>query len=129
MKQNFLDFLGFSGEPITDDGNVAMIATPFVFEDGDELPVYVENVADRVCFFDGGGVIFHLYGRGMLRDEPQAINFLKAIASKYDVVLNDKGELAVSSSVEDAPSAFTRYLLTVLEVVQWEHMQVAEVTA
>ena len=58
------ELIGFECHPLTDDGSVAMIDTPCAFQDGDEIPVFVEKMAGKVRFLDGGGTMMHLLGRG-----------------------------------------------------------------
>lgn len=51
--------------PLNEDDTVALIETPFKFEDGDDIPAYVEFGQGFVRFFDDGEVYDHFDGRGL----------------------------------------------------------------
>jgi hypothetical protein len=114
------EMIGFECHPLSDDGSVAMIDTPFAFSDGDEIPVFVEKVAGQVRFFDDGNVILHFRGRGVSLDDNRQTRFLKNLAEPNGVRLNDMGELEIWTRAEDAPSAFAKYMSTMLAVCAWE---------
>lgn len=122
------EMIGFECHPLSDDGSVAMIDTPFVFSDGDEMPVFVEKVAGQVRFFDDGNVILHFRGRGVSMDDKRQTRFLKNIAEPNGVQLNEMGELEIWSKAEAAPSAFAKYMATLLAVRAWEVGQEGVVT-
>lgn len=117
------ELTGLSCYPLNDDGSVAMIATPFVFEDGDEVPVFVENIAGKVRFFDDGGVLMHFLGRGLKFDSKKKSRFIQSIAGSNGAAMNDDGEIEVWSSVADAGVGFAKYMSTILELVSWEKEQ------
>lgn len=115
--------IGFECHPLSDDGSVAMIDTPFAFADGDEVPVYVEKIAGQIRFFDDGNVILHFRGRGVTLDDHRQTRFLKNIAEPRGVSLTDMGELEIWARAADAPSAFAKYMSTILAVCSWESDQ------
>ena len=41
---NIFNLTGIRCHPLNDDGSIAMISTPFTFEDGDPIPVYIERI-------------------------------------------------------------------------------------
>jgi hypothetical protein len=114
------EMIGFQCHPLTDDGSVAMIDTPFAFSDGDEIPVYVEKRAHQVRFFDDGGTILHLLGRGVSLDDHRKTRFIKNLAGPHGVSLTDLGELEILARQEDAPKAFAKYLAAMLALSSWE---------
>lgn len=115
--------LGLDCVPITDDGKIAMIETPFTFDDGDSLPVFVQDRGAQVRFFDDGGVLMHFRGRGISFTDKRRSRFIRAAAEPFGAVLNEAGELEVWASAGDAPAAFSRYLSTLLAITQWEREQ------
>jgi len=116
--------IGISCHPLTDDGDVAMIDTSFAFEDGAGIPVYVEKVGEHVRFFDDGGVILHLRGRGVNLDDNRKTRFIKSLAEPVGVTLSDMGELEIWANAKDSPSAFAKYISAMLALVRWEHDQI-----
>lgn len=117
------DLIGFVCHPLTEDGSIAMIDTPFSFPDGDDVPVFVEKFGKQVRFFDDGGVIFHLLGRGLSFDDHRKTRFIKSLAEPNGIVLNEIGELEIWSAELDAPAAFAKYMATMLALVRWEGEQ------
>lgn len=114
--------LGFSCHPLNEDGSVALIDTPFTFEDGDGLPVFVEKVGQNVRFFDDNEVVFHFLGRG-LGDSSGGLRtrFIKTAIAPYGLSLNDANVIEVWASQEQSKEAFARYLSGLLAIVGWEH--------
>jgi hypothetical protein len=121
---NISEIIGLSCHPLSDDGNVAMIDTPFAFADGDSIPVFVEKAGGKVRFFDDGGAILHLRGRGVFLDDHRKTRFIKNLAEPNGVALSDMGELEIWSDSADAPAAFAKYVSTMLALVKWEHEQI-----
>jgi len=118
------EILGLTCHPLTDDGLVAIIDSPFRYPDGDELPIFIEKLGPQIRFFDDGGVLLHLLGRGMILDDHRKTKFIKNIAEPNHVSLNDLGELEIWSTEQDAPRAFARYVSTMLSLTKWESEQV-----
>jgi hypothetical protein len=114
------ELIGFECYPLTDDGSVAMIDTPFAFPDGDEIPVFVEKMAGQVRFFDDGGTIMHLLGRGVSLDDYRKTRSIKNLAELNGVSLTELGELEIWARQEDAPTAFAKYMTTMLALSSWE---------
>ncbi len=114
------DLIGFSCHPLDDQGQIALIETPFVFSDGDEVPVFVERVGSRVRFFDDGGFYLHFRGRGLgLRNATQT-RFLSTAAEQHGGAFTKDGVLEVWSSPNAAPQGFARYIGAAMELVRWE---------
>jgi hypothetical protein len=91
INANAWELLGFELHYLDDDGTSAVIDTPFVFEDQDPLPVYVEECDGRLRIWDDGGVIDH-----------------------FD------GELETWADRDRLPAAFAQYLAALVELVCWE---------
>lgn len=117
------DLLGLTCFPLNDDGSLAMISTPFTFEDGDGVPVYIEKVPGHVRFFDDGGVMMHFLGRGLSLDNGRKTKFIKTVAQHNGVSFNDDGELEVWAPESQASAAFAKYMAAVLGLVGWEREQ------
>jgi hypothetical protein len=118
------EILGLTCHPLTDDGMVAMIDSPFRYPDGDDLPIFVEKLGSHIRFFDDGGVLLHLFGRGISLDDHRKTKFIKNIAEPNNVQLNELGELEIWSSEKEAPKAFANYISAMLALVKWETDQV-----
>lgn len=125
ITKNVSSLLGLACHYLENDGSVAVIDTPFVFEDGDSIPIYVEEVGDRLRFCDNGELIWHFMGRGVPLDEPASANFMREIVATRGARLNNDGELEVWSDARDAPVGFARYISAVFAMVDWEYEQVA----
>jgi hypothetical protein len=123
INENVSQLLGFEYEPLDDDGSVGLIATPFLFEDGDGVPVYVEESDGKIRFFDDGEVILHFMGRGVPLDEKGDTDFIRELIAYTGATLNKSGEIEAWANASDAPEAFARYLSAVLAMVRWEHEQ------
>jgi hypothetical protein len=117
---NFSETIGFTCHPLNDDGSVAAISTPFRFSDGEPFPIYVERDGKRVRFFDDGGVLLHLRGRGVRLNDQRNLKPIRAITEPVGVALNMLGELEIWSSVAEAPNGFSRYLAALMAVTSWE---------
>lgn len=114
------EILGLTCHPLSDDGLVAMIDSPFRYPDGDDLPIFVEKIGPQVRFFDDGGALLHLFSRGISLDDHRKTKFIKNIAEPNHVQLNELGELEIWSSEKDAPAAFAQYISAMLALVKWE---------
>lgn len=114
------ELLGLTCHPLTDDGLVAMIDSPFRYPDGNELPIFVEKLGPQIRFFDDGGALLHLFSRGISLDDHRKTKFIKSIAEPNHVKLNDLGELEIWSTEKDASTAFANYISAMLALVKWE---------
>lgn len=123
INSNIGELLGFEYESLDDDGKLGTIDTPFLFEDRDPIPVYVQEVEGRIRFFDDGGVIWHFMGRGVPLDEKGDTDFIREVIAHTGATLNKSGEIEAWANASDAPEAFARYLSAVLAMVRWEHEQ------
>lgn len=117
------EILGLTCFPLNDAGSIAMIATPFTFEDGDGVPVYVEKISGQVRFFDDGGIVMHFLGRGVSLDSGKKTRFIKSFAQQHGTTFNDEGVLEIWAPMADASTAFARYMSTILGLVGWEREQ------
>lgn len=112
--------IGYACHPLTDDGSVAIIDTPFKFTDGDDIPVYVELGSDFVRFFDNGDVFFHFLGRGIAVDDEGGTQFLSTIAASNGVSYSAAGNVEIQIARDDAAAAFAKYIAAILAFVSWE---------
>jgi hypothetical protein len=123
INPNISELLGFAYETIEDDGSLAVIGTPFVFEDGDPIVAYVEETDGRIRFFDDGELVWHFMGRGVPLDEPGESKFIADLAAPYGVSLNEEHELEIWANAGQESAAFAQYMSAMLEMVRWERNQ------
>lgn len=112
--------IGFSCHPLDEQGQIALIETPFIFNDGDEVPVFVERIGSRVRFFDDGGFYLHFRGRGVSLRSAAQTRFLSAAAEQHGGAFTKEGVLEVWSSQDSAPQGFARYIGAAMDLVRWE---------
>lgn len=117
------ELIGFQCCPLTAAGDVAFIATPFRFADGDGLPVYTEIADGQVRFFDDGGVVMHFLGQGLRLDNKRRLRFISSAAEEHGLTLTESGEIEVWTRSEDAPGAFAKYIGGLLSIAAWEKAQ------
>lgn len=115
--------LGISCHALNEEGSVAMISTPFTFDDGDGVPVFVESNQTHIRFFDDGDVLFHFMGRGMSFEDSRRTRFIKNIATTHNIDFTDNGELEVWVVKEQAADGFAKYMAAILDIVGWERDQ------
>lgn len=125
------ELIGFACHPLDEQGQVALIETPFTFSDGDEVPMFVERVGARMRFFDDGGFYLHFRGRGMSLGNATQTRFLKVAAEQHGGTFTPTGELEVWSDPGAAPQGFARYIGAAMELMRWEseHTGVATETS
>lgn len=117
------EILGLACHPLSDDGSVAMIDSPFAYPDGDEIPIFIEKIGPQVRFFDDGEAILHLLGRGVSLENHRKTRFIRNLAEPNGVSLNTQGELEIWTTEMQAPQAFAKYLATMLALSKWESDQ------
>lgn len=121
---NISTLLGIKCHPLNDDGSVAMLETPFQFEDGDSVPVFLERQGSKVRFFDDGNVILHFRGRGVSIENNRQTRFIRNLAEPNGVRLSDTGELEIWASAEEASAAFAKFMATLTQLTSWERDQI-----
>lgn len=121
---NLSGLLGFQCHPLSEDGQVAYIESAFSFEDGAEIPIFVEQLGDQIRFFDDGEVLFHLRGRGVLLEDKKNARFLRKLVEPSNVKLNDSGEIEIWSKPSEAPTAFANYIAAMTSIMKWEIDQI-----
>ena len=120
--KDLLTMTGFACQPISEQGDLARISTPFCFADGDPVPVYVQSFANNVHrFFDDGQTLLHFIGRGMQFDNGHKLRFLSNIAQKHGASMNEKGVLELLSKGSSTADAFAQYITCMVAISQWEH--------
>lgn len=114
--------IGLTCHPLNSDGSVAIIDTPFTFQDGDDLPVFVETVGESIRFFDDNEVVFHFLGRG-LGDAKGGLRtrFIQNAISPYGLTLNEANVIEIWANQRSSKDAFARYMSGLLAIVGWEH--------
>lgn len=119
----FSSLLGFECHPLTEDGSIAVISSPFKFEDGDALPLFVESINGQVRFFDDGATLMHFIGRGVRIENKKNSTFLANAAQRHGGTFNESGEIEFWAPEHAAPLAFARYLASLMDIVSWERDQ------
>lgn len=114
------ELFGPTCQPLTDDGLVAMIDSPFEYPDGDKLPIFVEKLGPQLRFFDDGGSLLHLFSLGISLDAHRETEFIKDIVAPNHVKLNELGELEIWCAEKDASIAFSNFLSALRALVKWE---------
>jgi len=125
---NISRLLGIVCHPLDSDGTVAMLETPFIFEDGKQLPIFLEKLGRTVRFFDDGYTLMHFYGRGVSVDEGRRTRFIKNAAESNGVTLNDRGILEILAHEDAAAEAFAKYMSTMTQLAGWEKEQIGQST-
>jgi len=120
--------LGIKCHPLTDDGTVALVDTAFKFQDGDYVPVYVQQIANQVRFFDAGETVMHFIGRGVSINDAKGAKFMKKIAEQNGSTFNENGEIESWANQDNASEAFAKYMGVMLGLVRWEHDQIGVAT-
>jgi Domain of unknown function DUF1828 len=120
--------LGIKCHPLTDDGTVALVDTAFKFQDGDFVPVYVQQIANQVRFFDAGETVMHFIGRGVSINDAKGAKFVKKIAEQNGSTFNENGEIESWANQDNASEAFAKYMGVMLGLVRWEHDQIGVAT-
>jgi hypothetical protein len=116
--------LGVACHPLNEDGSVAMLDTPFVFEDGDSVPVFLERAGPQIRFFDDGATVLHFYGRGISIENLKKVRFIKNAAEAHGVTLNEHGVLEIWANESEAPLAFSKYIAALVSLINWETEQI-----
>lgn len=117
------NLLGFECFPLSEGGEIAIVHTPFQFEDGDALPVFVEVVNGHVRFFDDGATLRHFIGRGVRIENRKHATFLTNIAACHNAAFTETGEIEAWATLEKASQAFATYLCSMLAIASWEKDQ------
>lgn len=112
--------IGHDCHPLTDDGGLALIDTPFTFADGDEIPAYVELGPGFVRFFDAGDVFDHFAGLGIPMKNDADTQFLSSIAESYGLARTETWEVEILAAPEQAAAAFEQYMAAMFACVSWE---------
>lgn len=115
--------LGVVCHPLNDDGSVVMLETPFAFDDGDQVPLFLERIGPHLRFFDDGKTILHFHGRGIFMESARKLRFIRSAAETNGVSLSDRGVLEIWTTESDAPEAFARYVSTMTQLTSWERDQ------
>lgn len=112
--------IGHHCYPMTDDGSIVFIETPFRFNDGDDIPAYAELGEGVVRFYDDGGVYDHFAGIGIRMADDAEKQFLSVIAEAQGLARTAIWEVEIVAAPEDAAGAFAQYMVAMLAFVKWE---------
>ena len=120
---NISELLGIDCMPVNEECTIARLDSPFAFDDGDGVPIYVEAVNGQIRFFDDGGTMMHFLGRGIILDDGRKTRFIKSAVEPNGVSFTEDGDIEVWASAEQAPAAFASYVAALLNIVSWERDQ------
>ena len=121
--QQLSTLLGFDCSPLTESGNVALVSTPFKFDDGDALPVFAELINGQIRFFDDGHTLMHFIGRGVRIENKKHATFLASTATKNGTAFTDQGEVEIWAPSDSAAEAFNKYISSLIALSAWEREQ------
>lgn len=120
---NTSELLGFAISYDNDERTLAVIETPFTFWDQDPVPICLEQVGDKIRFFDDGEVIWNFLGNEVHLNEPRFVEIICELVRPEGVYLNQSDELEISGDPADAPTMFARFLSALTAVLRWEREQ------
>lgn len=112
--------VGYDCFPLTDDGSIVLIETPFRFHDGDDIPAYAELGPGGVRFYDDGDVYDHFAGLGIRMENDAEKQFVTAIAESHGLVRTDVWEVEIVAAPGQAAAAFAQYMAAMSAFVKWE---------
>jgi hypothetical protein len=112
--------IGYYCYPVSEDGTIVLIETPFRFHDGDDIPAYAELSVDSVRFFDDGDVYDHFAGLGIRMDDDANKQFLPDIAEAHGLTRTDLWEVELVARPDQVAASFAQYITAMLAFVQWE---------
>lgn len=112
--------IGLQCHSLDDKASVFLIETPFRFQDGDHIPLYVEIKGDQYRFFDDGATFMHFAGLGINLSGGNQTKFLKSAAEAHGARFTDQGEIEIWSEAKDSDKAFAAYVGAMLELMRWE---------
>lgn len=127
ITKHIPDLLGIECYHLDDGGELAIIDSPFLFYDGDSIPIYLEQQGGTVRIFDDGEILLRFGGFGFRFDEPGDTRFIEVLVESNGVTLNDAGEFEIKANQDEVPAAFARYVTAMLAIVRWEHEDNARV--
>lgn len=105
-------------------GKALFVGLPFLFSDGEPVPLYVETDGDRVRFFDNGDMLFHMAAVGLDVSDRRRWRPFQTIATRYGISLKDDGEFEAWEKTDNAPAGFARFLSAMLAAADWERENV-----
>lgn len=120
LCEQLAPLIGLHCTPMSEDGTLALIETPFRFPDGDALEIYAEQICDKVRFFDDCATLWHLSGRGLDCADDRRLRPLAGIVEEHGLHLSDRGEIEVVAGHAGAADAFAQMLRALLAVARWE---------
>lgn len=114
------ELLGVSITPLTDDGAVSWLSTPFDMPNGSKAPFYVERLGTHVRFFDDGCLYMYFCNLGLDDSSTKNFKFLKEAAKNGGGKFNEDGVVEVIGKLSDAPITFQAYLSIIQNLSNWE---------
>lgn len=114
------ELLGVMLTPLTDDGSIAWLSTPFNLPNGSKAPFYVERLGTHVRFFDDGCLYMYFGALGLESCTTKNFKFLKDAAKERGGAFTKEGIVEVISRIDDAPNGFLAYLSIIQALSAWE---------
>ena len=105
-------------------GTAMFVGLPFLYSDGEPVPLYVESEGDRVRFFDNGETLFHMAAIGLDVSDRRRWRPFQSIAAKCGISLKDDGEFETWERLGNAPTGFARFFSAMLAAAEWERENV-----
>jgi len=102
------------------DDNLSIIETPFGFSNGSPLPIYTEEIHNKIRIFDGGETLLHFAKQGYDLAIARKSAFILNAIEPFGVTLTPDGEIEVFEYIHNAKTAFSKFIYAMFAVVNWE---------
>ncbi|WP_426174120.1 DUF1828 domain-containing protein [Massilia sp. TWR1-2-2] len=112
--------IGYYCYPVSEDGNILLIETPFRFHDGDDIPAYAELGPHSVRFFDDGDVYWHFAGLGIRMQSEENKQLISDIAEAHGLTRTEVWEVELVARPDQVAAGFAQYIAAMLAFVKWE---------
>ncbi|MDI1361521.1 DUF1828 domain-containing protein [Methylotenera sp.] len=122
-SQSIADLLGFNCHILDDDSKVSLIETPFRFFDGELVPIYTQEISNKIRLFDGGETILYYMQRGLDLTKSQSLRFITNLIEPYGLKLTSDGDLEIYCDVGEIKEAFSNYIAAMSQLKSWEAEQ------
>ena len=102
------------------DATVSMIESPFNFLNGERLPIYTQELHNKIRIFDGGETILHFLKSGMDFTQSKKLAFITNAIEPYGVSLSASGEIEIYVDITNPKEAFSKFVYAMFAITSWE---------
>lgn len=114
-----LERLGYECRVIA-GGDAIVVATPFLFADGEPICFYLEETRETIHITDNADTLMHLAGIGWDIRKKRTWTSVRQAASDFGLQLLDTGEIIGKSTKENQQTIITGYISALLAIVDLE---------